>query len=685
MEEPRKRREVSRREFIRLSAIATAGVAVAACASGDAEPQDMPVDATVEPAVDPTAAEPAVEGQVYNEAPELAELVRAGELPSVDERLPGNPVVVEPLNEVGVYGGSLRTVMVSERGFQVRSSYGPEGILRIARDNGTIVPNLAESWEYNDEGTVFTLTLNEGIKWSDGEPFNADSVMYWWEAYILNDELNPVKPSWLVTGGELAQLEKVDDNTVRFTFTEPYPFLILRLGHAQGSTITPYMASHYLQQFHPDYTSPEEAQQLAEAADFENWYEYYENRASNTYGMPFQNVDLPTLLPYRLERPLSENIMVCSRNPYYWKVDTAGNQLPYINQVIVTNTEDAEVANAIIASGEINFSVAFVAQLANFPLYQQNAEANNYQVLLFGASEGTALNYQPNQTSGDPVLREMFSDVRFRQALSLALDRDTINRAVYQGLGRPYQTHVIPASKFYVQEMTEAFTEYDPEQANQLLDEMGLTERDGDGFRLRPDGEPLIINLQYTDVKDSFTPNAELAQEFWADVGLQFTLTLISGELLETRMEANELDFGLWHADKSSDVIFPQRPEWYVPWEVGWEKPWGVQWARWYTTDGEEGEEPPAEVMANIERWEGMQRTLDEDEQIRLGREILQSQADNLWTIGTVGDVPEPVIIGSNLRNFPEEGYTGFDWLNTYPYHVEQMYFEGGEWAGNLG
>jgi peptide/nickel transport system substrate-binding protein len=303
-------------------------------------------------------------------------------------------------------------------------------------------------------------------------------------------------------------------------------------------------------------------------------------------------------------------------------------------------------------------------------------------VRLFKASEGSTLIYQPNQTTTDLVLREIFRDVRFRRALSLALDRDTINNAVYQGLGRPYQTHVITDSKFYVQEYTEAFTEYDPDEANRLLDEIGLDARDSEGFRLRPDGARLVLNLQYTDVKTSFTPNAELAREFWSDIGIQMTLTLITGELLTTRIQANEVSFGLWHADKSSDIIFPQRPEWYVPWSVGWEKAWGIQWAQWYTTGGQEGEEPPADILGLLDTWEQMQATLDEEEQIRLGREILKYQAENLLTIGTVGEVPEPVIVGENLRNFPEMGYTGFDWLNTYPYHVEQVYFEGGEWSG---
>lgn len=679
----RQSRTISRRKFLQVTAVGAAGAMLVACGPSAPTSPAAPAPEAVQSAPAAPKSEPAVAGQKYNEAPELADLVRAGELPVVDERLPLAPAVIEPLESVGQYGGAFRTVMVKNRTFQVRSTYGPEGLLRIDWDNGTIVPNIIQSWEYSEDGKSFTMHLYEGMKWSDGQPFNADNLMFWWEDVILNDELNPSKPDWVRHGGELMTVEKVDDHTIRWSFPEPYPFLTLRLGHFQGATMLPLTAKHYLSQFHPAHAAEADLAQKTKEAGFEHWYELFQNRVSNTYGMPFENPDLPTLLPYKLAKPLENNLIVCDRNPYYWKVDTAGNQLPYINEIVITNTEDAEVANAMIAGGEINFSVAFVAQLVNFPLYQQNAEKGNYQVLLFKASEGTALCYQPNQTCQDPVLREIFRDVRFRQALSHAIDRDVINQAVYQGLGRPYQTHVIEDSKFYVHEYTEAFTEYNVDLANQLLDDMGLDQRDSDGFRLRPDGQRLSINLQYTDQKDSFTPNAELCREFWGEIGLDFSLSLISGELLRTRIEANEVDFGLWHADKSSDVLFPQRPEWYVPWEINWEKPWGVEWARWYVTQGEQGEEPPAEILRVIDLWEQMQRTMDEAEQVRLGKEILKSQAENLWTIGTVGNVPEPVIIGSNLRNFPQEGYTGFDWLNTYPYHAEQLFFEGGKWAGS--
>lgn len=620
---------------------------------------------------------------VYNEAPQIAEMVANGELPPVEDRLPPEPVVVEPLERVGEYGGILRTVMVGNRAFQVRSAYGPEGLLRVGRDHQTIQPNLARDWEWSEDGLTLTIYLVEGIKWSDGEPFDANGFAYWWNNDILNEELNPTPPTWLSPGGELAEFNLIDDYTFSWTFAVPHPTIILDLAHAQGVNMIPATADHYLQQFHADFADPDELAAKMEEGEFEFWYELYGNRRGDaSYGMPRQHVEMPTVMAYKLKSPLQDNLWVLERNPYYWKVDTAGNQLPYIDEVVVTNAESAEVANAMIATGEINFSNGFVTSLDNFPLYAENAEENHYEIRLFRTTEGSALILQPNHTVPDLVLREIFNDVRFKQALSHALDRDTINNVVFQGLGTPAQMHVIEASKFYVEEYANAFTEYNVDLANQLLDEMGLTERDSSGFRLRPDGERLTINLEHAAVKPTYTPLSELLVDMWGLVGIEVNVRVIGDDILEPRILGNEIEFGMWHGDKSSDVLFPTRPDWFVSFQSGWEHPWDSAWALWYDTNGAEGEEPPQEIQYVHETWEQMKQTVDEEEFIRLGQEILRMQAENLWTIGTVGNVPEPMIIGSNLMNYPQEGYVGFDFLGTYPYHAEQLFFEGGRWAG---
>ena len=623
---------------------------------------------------------------MYNEAPQFAEMVAAGELPPVEERLPPEPVVIEPLERVGEYGGTLRTVMVSNRAFQVRSSYGPEGLFRLGRDLQTIEPNLARDWEWSDDGLVLTIHLVEGIKWSDGEPFDANGFEYWWNNDLLNTELNPSVPERWRPGGVPAEFTLIDDYTFSWAFAVPHPTIMLELAHAEGVNMISRTAKHYLEKFHVDFADPDALAQSMAEGEFEFWYELYGSRRGDaSYGMPRQHIEMPTISAFKLKRPLQDNLWVLERNPYYWKVDTAGNQLPYIDEVVITNAENAEVANGLIASGEINFSNGFVTSLDNFPLYAANAEERHYEVRLFPTSKGSALVLQPNHTVADPVLRELFNDIRFKRALSHALDRDTINNVVFQGLGRPYQTHVIEASKFYVEEYTQAYIEFDLELANQLLDEIGLTERDSEGYRLRSDGERLTINLEHGAIEPSYIPASELLVDMWRDIGIEVNIRVVEGDVLEPRILANDIEFGMWHGDKSSDILFPTLPEWWVAFEVGWEHPWDSQWGLWYASEGEDGEEPPEAIKQVHDTWEQMKQTVDEEEFVRLGKEILRSQAENLWTIGTVGNVPDPMIVGENLINYPEIGYVGFDFLGTYPYHAEQLFFEGGEWTGEPG
>jgi peptide/nickel transport system substrate-binding protein len=701
-----KMKPISRREFMRASALGAAGAAIVAC-----QPQTVIVKETVKETV-VVEKEVQVEKEVTKvvekevekvvketvvveatptpmpdqEAPQWVDMVASGELPPLEERLPTDVEIVEPYERIGEYGGNIRIVMVGGATYHIRSAYGPEGLLRVDRDNSTIIPNVVQAWDLTEDGTEYTFYLRRGHKWSDGEPFDADEMAFWWDDFMLNDELMPGKPRVLQAGGELMEFEKVDQYTVKWKFAAPYPFLILRLGHAEGVNELHRMQGHYLKQFHADYGDKAELDNMVADAELESWTQLYNRMRGNSYGMP-QDEDrgmLPTMLPMKFKQR-DDPLRVFDRNPFYWKTDTSGNQLPYIDQVICTNVESAEIADAMISAGEVNFSPAFVATLPSYPLYKQGEEGGGYRTLLFNGCESTAVCYQPNHTVNDPMLREIFNDVRFKQALSLALDREEINQAVYQGLGIPVQTHVVVDSKFFVKEYEQAYVEYDPDQANELLDEVGLDQRDGDGYRLRSDGQRMMIDLTFFAARATHTANAELVKEMWEDVGIQVNLQSVSGDLIGERVAANEVQFGLWHADKCTDVLYPQRPEWFVPYSVGWEKPWGVEWARWYSSGGEEGEEPPSKVMDLFTTWETMQETMDEYEQVSLGRQILKSQADNLWTIGTVGRLPEPVIVGDNMVNFPETGYTGYDFLNTYPYHSEQYFFEGGAWSNEPG
>ncbi|MBK8021207.1 MAG: hypothetical protein IPK19_07160 [Chloroflexi bacterium] len=258
--------------------------------------------------------------------------------------------------------------------------------------------NIAESWEYSGDGRTFTVHLREGMKWSDGAPFNADNFEFWWTKVVQNSTLTATPPSELRIQGELATFTKVDEWTVQFSFTATHANLPGLLAHFFGGSMLRWLPSHYLQQFHVDTADAATLEQAVKDGGFETWDQLINNKSTITYGMPLLNVDMPTILPYKLATPLANNIMVADRNPYYWKVDTEGHQLPYINQIILTNYESGEVRDAAIAAGEMNW-VNTDTTFTNFPLYQDNAASGNYLVRLWKTSRAAEHTFMLNHTA----------------------------------------------------------------------------------------------------------------------------------------------------------------------------------------------------------------------------------------------------------------------------------------------
>jgi peptide/nickel transport system substrate-binding protein len=608
----------------------------------------------------------------FNEAPMLAELVKAGKLPPVEKRLPSEPLVVVPVEEVGQYGGTARVFSNSLTGYgEGETLITWEGLLRLGPDATSVVPNLAKSWKSTDGGKTLTLYLRKGIKWSDGVPFTADDIMFWWEDVVLNDELTPVKPKEWMPGGKLMTVERVDDYTIRMHFAVPHPFAILMLAHGWGMC---YYPKHYLEKYHLRYTPKEELEKQVKKEGFNYWYQLF-GKHSNLYGGGGGGADpgTPTLQPFMLTKK-GTDFIIAERNPYYWKVDTVGNQLPYIDKIQVSVVSNTEMMNMKAVAGEADFAVENTT-LENYTLYKENEKKGNYRVLLWQRVQGTDVAYQCNLTyKDDLVLRNIFRDVRFRRALSLAINRDEINQALYYGMATPRQASPVPSSPYFEEQFANAYIKYDPKEANRLLDEMGL-KRGPDGYRLRPDGKRLEITLEYVQMETPKRQTNELVERYWDAIGIKVAVKEITGELQGTRAKANLIQMGLWHADRCG-FLFPLEPFWFVPMRHEWEITWCPLWAQWYVTGGKAGEEPPKELKTNIQLWEKMKTAISEKERIRLGKEILKSNAENLWTIGTVGLAPHPVIVRSNLRNVPEKVLFGWDTYFTYPYNTCQFFFK---------
>ena len=593
----------------------------------------------------------------YNEAPMLAELVKAGKLPPVEQRLPEEPLIVEPAEQIGQYGGTIRVAYPTVyRWIDVSSLTNWDTVLKVSsKDYHTIIPHVAKAWKFSGDKKSLVLYFRKGMKWSDGQPFTADDIMFWYEDVLLNKELTPVFPSWLAPGGKPAKIEKIDDYTVKLSFSVSYPIILYQL--AMQSM---YLPKHYLKKYHPKYTSEKDLEKMVKDGNFTHWRDLFSSKATLSPTDARREVDAPTLTAY-VVKSKTTNITTLERNPYYWKVDTAGNQLPYIDRIQAFLVENVEMYNMKITIGEIDYA-DYNTSLENYPLYKESSEKGGYRVLLWPTIYTSGVAFMPNLNHKDPVLRRILQDKRFRRALSLAINRDEINQLVYLGLGVPMQTTVLPPSPLYKKEYAEAYIKYNPVEANRLLDEMKLRWDKDHKYRLRPDGKVLSLTIEYApgEMGTIRTTTCELVQKYWETIGIKVALKPEASELFTQRVGAAEHDIGLWQV-LTPEIRLYWLPRDYVPTQPVWSQ-WGTLWALWYTSGGKSGEEPPPEIKRLYKLWEIASTAIDEKVRMDALDKILKAQAENLWTISTVGQFPQPVIVNKKLANVPEKLYWGWDY-----------------------
>ena len=351
----------------------------------------------------------------YNEAPSLAAKVAAGELPPVDQRLPQNPLVLEPIERSGKYGGTLRMMENNDQFPQSRMFMYGFSLVRFADDGQRVVPGLAHSWDHNEDKSVWTFHLRKGIRWSDGQPFTVDDILFWWNEMVLHDGLAEAVPDWGQAGGQLADLVKLDDYTIQFRYAVPNPILDARLatwpnGYEQGPRLI--VPAHYMKQFHPDYSEYESFEVFEEMLD---WY---------------VNMDYPVLTAWKPVEYRPGERLILERNPYYYAVDTAGNQLPYIDRVEWRLSRDHEVIKNEIITGNVDFHLRPYLDLRDLALLRQNEARGSYRIFMWDSGSGSGPLFYPNQNHPEPEKQVVYQNAKFRQALSLAINRERINRQI---------------------------------------------------------------------------------------------------------------------------------------------------------------------------------------------------------------------------------------------------------------
>jgi peptide/nickel transport system substrate-binding protein len=614
----------------------------------------------------------AAQDMTYSEAPMLAEQVAAGELPAVEERLPAEPLVVEPL-EIGVYGGTWDRLMTGsgDAANVLRVVYEP--LVRWTPEWDGFAPGVARDWEISEDGTEFTFFLNEGVKWSDGTPFTADDIMFWYEDVAMNEDLSPAGVSWMIYGGEMGVVEKIDDFTVKFSFATPAGLFLDSLAHPNGLAVTRY-ARHYFEQFHASYVDEEALNQMVTDSGLENWMELFAARGSD--GMAQYGPDVPTLNAWQgtTEFTGETTVFTMVRNPYYWKVDPEGNQYPYIDEVRFRVIPDRETMTLQAAAGEVEMQSRHIGTLQNRPFFFDNQAQGDYSFVDKVVSRNNSSVIHLNQTSPNPVMREIFQNKDFRVALSHAIDRQEIIDTLYLGLAEPMQVAPLPQSNLFNERLATQYLDYDPELANQMLDEAGFAERNDAGIRLGPDGEPISFVLIYAEGLGEFNDLLPMIQEYWAAVGVELLPRGVPRAAYSDTVFENQHDAAIWTGNPAGIRVFGD-PRYYLP--ANNESLFALAWAAWgQNPDGPLAEEPTSDIARQqIELYQQLRQTVDEAGKNEIMAEILELSADAFWVIGISTPPISYAIVRNNFFNVPDGFPAAWEYpdpgpTNTFTYYI---------------
>jgi peptide/nickel transport system substrate-binding protein len=608
--------------------------------------------------------DPAQVPRSFNEAPTLAELVKAGKLPPVKERIGDDPLVVKPLREIGQYGGIWRRGFTGPADTSAGQRVNESDHLTYFDYTATkVVPNIAKSWDVSDDGRTFTFHLRRGMKWSDGHPFTADDFLFWVEDMYQNKDLIPTPSPYFATNGRQGKLLKVDAYTVKYQFSDPYhalPIVMAGQGPIMGHTkegrtgMGGYAPAHYLKQFHPKYISKEELDRKVKEEKFDSWVSMF--KFKNDWA---RNPELPVITPWKTTTPITTPTWTLERNPYSIWVDAAGNQLPYIDRIVLTLGENLEVINLRAIAGEYDFQSRHI-DLQKLPVLLENQQRGSYRVFLDPSdSEGMALFFNLSY-DGDPEIAKWIGQADFRRALSMGIARDQLNETFFLGLGVPGS--IAPAERTVYSpgpEYRTRWATHDPQKANAMLDKIGLDKKDTDGYRLRTDGKGrLRVEIQTFVGFFQATQICEMIREQWRNIGIQADVKEVERSLAYQRRNANEHQI---HVDVTwgTENMFGHHMGALFP--VDGTSSIGPLYGKWFASGGIQGKEPPPRMRELMETFRKALGTAGE-EHIRHGKEVWKIAVDEVWAIGTVGQSPLITgvrVVKTSLGNIPERVSNG--------------------------
>lgn len=640
--------QISRRRLLEGGAGLFVAASVAGCSAFSTNPTDKKSKAGN------TAA-----NVKEKESPQLAALVKQGKLPALGERLPKNPLVVKPLNGAGVYGGTWHSCMVGEDDtgwLQNAPGYEPEVRLAPKADGGAatqgIIANVCE-YEVHNGGREYVLRIRDGLKWSDGTPCTAEDLMFGMVDVTLSTDLHPdgLYDLFLENGStdKVVKVEQQDERTVRFTYQQPKAGFLYQIAVDTFLKAGPYgflLPKHYLKQFHKKYNPG--ADSLAKKAQLTDWTALFTAKQD-----PYHNSDEPTLYAWKVTTPIgASSAVVLDRNPYFWKVDQQGRQLPYIDQCRVEIVQDVQVEMLKLMNGEIEMQFRNFDTPQNKPVLAQNRTKGSYQFIDMPSNNSNTMIIDINQTIKDPVKQKLYRNKNFRIGLSYAINRKNIIDAVYAGQGEPWQAAPSKHSPAYNERLAKQYTEYSKAKANQYLDKAGLTKRNSSGMRLGADGKPVTLTIMVdTDFPDH-TKVLEFVQKDWKAVGIGLTIQPVADALFSQREQANQQEAATWTCTDWDPVAGTGGNHYYVPSNNGSTR-YGVLWAQWYVDNGKDGEEPPPEVKKQLQLWTTMRTTYDAQKAATYAKQILDIAADQFYSIGISSYPNDYGIVKNTMHNVP--------------------------------
>ncbi|MDQ2916081.1 MAG: ABC transporter substrate-binding protein [Pseudomonadota bacterium] len=605
------------------------------------------------------------------EPPALAADVAAHKLPPLAERLPRVARVVDIDRKgwsLGRYGGEMRMLMAKDRDIRMMVVYGYARLVGYD-EHLHLVPDILESID-NADNRTFTLHLRPGHKWSDGQPFTSADFRYFWEDVANNKDLSPFGlPRALLVNNHGPKFEVPDATTVRYSWDEPNPQFLTAL--AGASPLFIYRPAHYLRQFHARYVGLAKANALAVAAGSRNWAGLHQKMDEQ---FRFDNPDLPTLEPWINTTPLPTTRFVLVRNPYFHRVDRMGRQLPYIDRVVINITDD-KLIPARTSAGNVDLQARYL-RFDNYTFLKQSEQRNHYRVYLWEKALGSQVALYPNLNVEDPVWRTLMRDVRFRRALSLGIDRHEVNEVVYFGLGKESANTVLPRSPLFRPEFQTAWAAFDVKRANALLDAIGLTRRDEDGIRLLPDGRPMQLIVDTSGESTEETDVLELIRDSWRLLGIAMFPRPSQREVFRKRVFSGKSMMSVWSGLNNGIATPEMSPSELAP--TTQEQLQWPMWGEYYELNHSGGEAPALPEVRELARLYGEWRnatTVDERKKVWL--RMLEINADQMYTIGTVTHALQPVVVRDGLRNVPADGIYSWD-PGAYfgMYHPDTFWFD---------